>query len=199
MATSSPEASATLITELHRVVDLTLRYVAAGGSAILAFGVVQGRNFEFLRTGSTQSDVSGWLLLLHVAVLGVAIYAVHRAILFRLVHIPLFAIVGRLVHPPLGPFALQDRIRELMIQHRQSRPPHPWSNAFDTWSAECHFLYCSAWGTFLAVALAQLVGIPWGATGEICLSVGAALFVAALVHDGAAAKKIMEKYGTNAT
>ncbi len=196
MAASSPESSATLITELHRIVDLTLRYLAAGGSAVLAFGVVQGKNFEFLRSGPTQPDVSGWLLLLHVAVLGVAIYAVHRAIIFRLVHIPLFAFVGRLVRPPLGPCALQDRIRELMIQHRQSRPPHPWSNAFDTWSAECHFLYCSAWGTLLAVGLAQLLGLPWDITSKICLSVGATLFVAALIHDGAAARKIMEKYTT---
>ena len=194
MATQS-EPTPSLFTEMHRVVDLTLRYIAAGGSAILAFGVIQGNDFEFLRAGSAQPDVSGWLILLHVSVLGIAIYAVHRAVLFRLVHIVLFGIVGRFLKHPRGPFQLEKRIRELRIKHRSSQPPHPWSKAFDTWAAECHFLYCSAWGTFLAVALAWLIG-PWSTTSSICLSVAVALFVSALVHDGAEAIKILEKLDT---
>ena len=165
--TAQSDTTASLFTEVHRLVDLTLRYIAAGGSAILAFGIIQGRNFEFLRVGSTQQDVSGWLILLYVSIIGIAIYAIHSAILFRFAHVVLFGIVGRFLTPPRGAWKLAQRIRDLRIKHRNTQPPHQWSSAFDAWAAECHFLYCSAWGASFAVALAEFIDIPWERAREV--------------------------------
>ena len=184
--TAQSDSTTSVLAEIQRLVDLTLRYIAAGGSAVLVFGVIQARNFEFLRAGSAQQDISGWLVLLFVAVLGIAIYAIHTAILFRFILFVLFRV------PPRKPADL-DLIRELRIKHRATNPPHPWSRTFDTWAAQVHFLYCSAWGTFSAIVLAKAVQIPWGETSSICLVIGITLLVAGIVHDYALSSKILEK------
>jgi hypothetical protein len=182
--TNSPDTTASLLTEAHRLVDLTLRYIAAGGSAVLAFGLIQGRNFEFLRAGQ---DVSGWLIVLFISVVGIAIYAIHRAVLFRLVHFVLYTIVGRHLTPVRGPVELENETRIRRIDRRQRADP--WDRIFNSWNAECHFLYCSSWGTFSAVALGSAIGLPWDRSTSICLAIGIGLLIAALVHDTAATLK----------
>ena len=179
----SGDTAASVLAEVHKLVDLVLRYVAAGGSAVLAFGLIQGRNFEFLRAGPGQQDVSGWLVLLFISILGVAIYAVHRAVLYRVVSKVPYTIVGLFfVTPRCGPWQLDKDTRDRRIERRKRNDP--WQLSFDAWAAECHFLYCSAWGTLLAVALANAIDLPWDQSTLLCVIVGLTLLLSAFIHDG---------------
>ncbi|TAN66549.1 MAG: hypothetical protein EPN17_13565 [Methylobacter sp.] len=188
--TNSSDITTSLLTEAHTVVDLALRYIAAGGSAILAFGLIQGHSFEFLRTGSGQQDVSGWLMLLFIFILGITIYTIHRAVLFRLSHVFLYSIVGLFLVPARSAFALEKETTTRRLERRNRQDG--WGKIFDSWAAECHFLYCSSWGILSALALAEAIGLPWGRSSSICFFTGTVLFISALIHDGVMVLKEIE-------
>jgi hypothetical protein len=183
-ASPKSEAPATIWTEVHRLVNLVLRYIAAGGSALLAFGAIRG-NLDFLRSGPPPAEISGWLVLLFVAVLGTAIYAIHSAILYRAIIWGVYS---------LHPLRLSDidLVRDLRHRHRVTQPPHPWTNSFDTWAAEVHFLFCSAWGTFAAIGVTYALDTPWRPANTACVVIGAVLFISGVVHNYYLSRKVLE-------
>src|SRR6266567_4985371 len=63
---------------IQKLLNFLLRYIVAGGSAVLAFGLTQDQPFSFLRVGT---ELSALLLLFFVSVIGPALYAILAAVI----------------------------------------------------------------------------------------------------------------------
>lgn len=171
--------SLTVVSEAQRLVNLVLRYLVAGGAAILAFGLLQGQHFIFLRAGS--NDISLWLTLLVVLVCGTAIYALHQAVLYRLV----FWVLACALVPMLRLGCKPTRLRTWLLERRialYKRDPEI-QRVVEARQAECHFLYCSSWGISFAVGWVAASGQALDKTATIVTFIAAVLLLAALLHN----------------
>ena len=174
---------AAAVEQIQRLVDLLLRYVVAGGAALLVFGYLQAANFAFLRVGQS-SDISLYITTLVVVVCGVTIYTVHRGLLYR----PLLSAQMNLsIHKhrlPLSAKGLDDILTDNRIRRKADAAEKPLQNHFDRWAAEVHLLYSSAWGGSLATALAFANG--YKSSFSVALFIGMVvllLFGSAFWHD----------------
>jgi hypothetical protein len=175
-------AALDVLTKTQELINFLLRYVVAGGSAVLAFGLTQQDPFSFLRV---EKELSVLLLLLFVFVIGPAIYSIHRAALHPFILVFIFNLLrvrNRLDKITWRQWSTLDRV--LAKQKETWRTPIPSSpllGTYEGWAAQAHFLYCSAFGTGFALGLARF-NSPANHFAEI-LTVGSILFGAALVCD----------------
>jgi len=162
---------------IQKLITFLLRYIVAGGSAILAFGLTQKDSFSFMRSGTEISPV---LLLLFVSVIGPAIYAIHRAFL----HVIIIRSIEFFLRPKnIGDLSL--RKFDLILSEQLERwraASDDWLTTYEPWAAQIHFLYCSAWGIGFALAFAWKFN-PSAKNITPILLVGAFLLFAALISD----------------
>lgn len=175
--------TAQLLANLQRVIDLLLRYVVPGGSAVLVFGLLREHAFGFLVAGA---EVSVTLLLLVVFTVGPAIYGIHRAVLHPII---LCGVLGgiRLSHKDNGNCSAPKTVRGVDIAmsdvlNAWKKEGDPWVPYYEAWAAQIHFLYGSAWGVCAALALAFAVDSTLPAIGP-CIVVAAILLACGLVSD----------------
>ncbi|HET8670560.1 MAG TPA: hypothetical protein VFM05_08040 [Candidatus Saccharimonadales bacterium] len=162
---------------IQKLINFFLRYIVAGGSAVLAFGLTQQDPFSFLRIGN---EVSVLLLLLFISVVGPTIYSVHKAVLHEIVVkcIEFFSRPKDLKNVSLQRFDLA--LEKQLEQWRQNGDA--WLSTYEPWAAQVHFLYCSAWGTAVALGLARQFN-PNAKNFLPIVVVGSVLFIAAVVSD----------------
>jgi hypothetical protein len=164
----------------RELVNFLLRYVVAGGSAILAFGLTQQDPFSFLRVGT---ELSALLLLLFVSVIGPAIYAIHRAALHPFILVFLFTALT-LRHKLNIEWWQAWTLDSILATQKEKWPTAGdwWLSTYEGWAAQVHFLYCSAFGTGFALGFAYWFN-PNAQHVQAILTVGLILFAAALVSD----------------
>lgn len=178
MEPSNPVAHA------QKLIDLALRYVGSGGAAILAFGAVQTPAFAFLHVsgGAAGSDLSSWLILLYVVIVGPAIYAIHRTILHPVVLGCILYFCKRRLAPEFTVRDLDVRMAEYLATERAQSAP--WTASNDAWTAQVHFLYCASWGIALAFGLHYLIDAAlFNKHATIGIAVCLILLVPAIVSD----------------
>jgi sterol desaturase/sphingolipid hydroxylase (fatty acid hydroxylase superfamily) len=171
-----------ILKQVNTLVDLLLRYLLGGGVAVLVFGYLQGQHFDFLRVGQSN-EASIYITILLVFTCGISLYVFHRALIYRAV---LWLLHWRLIrrldldHKPKQLEAILTENR----QHRRKETPNE-QQYFDTWGAEAHFLYSSAWGSLFAVLFAYGIGVfkPNRSIALMALVLIGILIWAAVVHD----------------
>lgn len=165
-----------MLANAERFVSLLLRYVVAGGTAVLAFGSLETPRFTSLKLGA-PADISIGHLALLVFVVGPGIYSIHRAALHPILrHCVLWMLRNRLSSVRTVSElkrTISDKTLNLGVN------ADPWARVYDAWSAELHFLYCSSWGLLAAYGLHWLAGtqissaewhIGWAAIGVLMTS-----------------------------
>lgn len=192
----SPSTVSGLFAEVHRITDHALRYVASGGSALLTFGLVEGNHFRFLCVDSPPKELSAWLLVLFISAPGIAIYAVHRALLYRTVGMIAYMIVLKTLRKKndagfssKNVSDLYDLLIQRQLSRMDSKDGTKWLPKFATWAAEVHYLYCSAWGIVCAVLIAQALSVGTPISKWISAIIALVLLIAAEVHDVCMIKK----------
>ncbi len=168
----------------QKLLDLLLRYVVSGGAAILAFGAVQTPSFGFLRVagGAGGTEVSSWLMLLYVVVVGPAIYAVHRSVLHPVVLACVLFFLKRRHAPALSVRELDLRVAKMLATGRAET--NQWIPTNDAWSAQIHFLYCASWGIGFAFGLHFLIDpAQLNKHVGVGIAVGLALLASAVAGD----------------
>lgn len=173
----------TFAASAQKLIDLLLRYVVPGASAVLAFGAIEyPQPFAFLRVSGT-SEVSSWAMFLYVSVVGPAIYAVHRGVLHYPLALALIWIAKHLQKSALSVSQLEHQMAEAIASWRKS--DDKWVPTYEAWSAQVHFLYCSAWGVGAALGLHYLIDPAHATKHWFVLTLGAAvLFLTGLISDG---------------
>jgi hypothetical protein len=142
-----------LLQQTQKLINFLLRYVVAGGSAILAFGLVQKDGFDFLRVGT---EISSLLLLLFILVIGPTIYSIHRAFChFVILHLFIFLPLKAASKLRVGFWKVDSTLTNQLNKWRADSQAdnHKWIPTFEGWAAQIHFLYCSAWGIGFALLL----------------------------------------------
>lgn len=170
------------LTKIQQLVNFLLRYVVAGGSAVLAFGLTQQDPFSFLRVGK---EISVLLLLLFVSVIGPAIYSIHRAAFHPFILVFIFTLLryrNKLDKITWWHWWVLDRaLAEQKETWRTSTPPKAILGTYEGWAAQAHFLYCSAYGTGFALGIAYFN--PGVKHFKAVLIIGLIFLVAGLVND----------------
>jgi hypothetical protein len=138
-----------VLKKTQELVNFLLRYLVAGGSAILAFGLTQQHPFSFLQVGTELSPV---LLLFFVSVIGPAVYSIHKAALHQVILIPIFLGLRCWHRLDIRWWEL-DRTLTRQLEKWRKPPPHEWMSTYEAWAAQIHFLYCSAFGIIFALVL----------------------------------------------
>lgn len=175
-----------VLKKTQELVNFLLRFVVAGGSAVIAFGLTQQPpSFSFLQVGT---ELSALLLLLFVFVIGPAIYSIHRAALHPFILIFIFTALRAINKlDKIRWWRWWELDRALAINKetwRTSSPPYALLGTYEGWAAQVHFLYCSAFGTGSALGLAYFFN-PCANANHVkaILTIGLIFFVAALVSD----------------
>ena len=166
-----------LIVNAQRFLDLLLRYVVAGGAAVLAYGTLQPTPFSFLRVGT---EISPLLMLLAVAVIGPAIYSIHKAVLHPIVLALELTALKFLYKLQLSPRQMDIRMTDAMAKWKADG--NEWVPYYDAWAAQIHFLYCSAWGIGFACVLASFV-YSSVSNQKLALGLGTVLLLSAIISD----------------
>jgi len=160
--------------------NFLLRFIVAGGSAVIAFGLTQQNPFSFLRVGT---ELSTPLLLLFVFVIGPAIYSIHRAALHPLILVPMFIALAQKNKLNITWWHWWSLDRDLAVQKEKWRTTSTaLLSTYEGWAAQVHFLYCSAFGTSSALGLAYYFN-PSANHVKAILTIGLIFFAAALVSD----------------
>jgi len=174
-----------VLTKTQELINFLLRYVVAGGSAVLAFGLTQQDPFSFLRVGI---ELSPLLLLLFVSVIGPAIYSIHRAALHPLILVLMFmalTLKKKLKSEEVKWYEWRKLDRSLAKMKEKWRTTPADSgllSTYEAWAAQVHYLYCSAFGTGFALGLAFYFN-PTANHIKPLLTISLILFAAALVSD----------------
>ena len=175
-----------LLKKIQELVNFLLRYVVAGGSAVLVFGLTQHDPFSFLRVGAELSPV---LVLLFVSVIGPAIYSIHRAALHPVILIPMFIVLSRAKQLKIDMTAIGFKWWELDRKLAESKEKWRTDNSYsgllstyEGWAAQVHYLYCSAFGAAFALAIAYFFN-PRADHIKPILITSLVLFVAAVISD----------------
>jgi hypothetical protein len=169
-----------VLKKTQELVNFLLRYVVAGGSAVLVFGLTQQDRFSFLRVGN---ELSILLLLLFVSVIGPAIYSIHRALVHPLILNGIYKVLLRYREDKLKPVKLVALDRALSKQlEKWRKDEHQWLSTYEGWAAQIHFLYCSFFGITSALVLAclnqnSIYKLP-------ILIIGVIILAAAILSDG---------------
>jgi hypothetical protein len=178
-------AALDVLTKTQELINFLLRYVVAGGSAVLAFGLTQQNPFSFLRVGT---ELSPLLLLLFVSVIGPAIYSIHRAALHPLILV--FMLMALTWRKKLKKEEVK-RHEWWKLDRSLAKAKEKWRttptlsgllSTYEAWAAQIHYLYCSAFGTGFAVVLACYFN-PTPNHIKPILTISLLLFGAALVSD----------------
>ena len=178
-------AALDVLTKTQELINFLLRYVVAGGSAVLAFGLTQQNPFNFLRVGT---ELSPLLLLLFVSVIGPAIYSVHKAALHPLILVPMFMALTRrkkLKEAEVKWYQWRelDRCLARVKEKWRITPAHSGLlSTYEAWAAQVHYLYCSAFGTGFALGFAYYFN-PTANHIKPILTISLIVFAAALVSD----------------
>jgi hypothetical protein len=142
-----------LLSDLQALINALLRFGIAGGSAVLAYAALRQDHFAFLSLGTAATDVSWVLLLFVVAVVGPALYALHRAVLYPpIVFILQWILIRKHGLKGISPSMLRRDIDRFKLTSRRkisSRRPD-----LEAAASQVHFLFCSAWGCAAAISLA---------------------------------------------
>jgi len=138
-----------VLKKTQELVNFLLRYLVAGGSAILAFGLTQQHPFSFLLVGTELSPI---LLLLFISVIGPAIYSFHKAALHQLILVPMFPVLRWWHRVDIRWWEL-DRTLTRQLEKWRKPPPDEWMSTYEAWAAQIHFLYCSAFGIIFVLVL----------------------------------------------
>ena len=141
--------------EIEKMLNTIIRYLLAGGAAVLAFGVVRPSHFHFLCVDSQQKEISATLTMLFVLVSGAATYLLHRALFFPLIYWCLIRIL-KSKKSGLAQSRTHNEIVNALTTTRNTRRRGaiPMQSHFDTWAAEVHALYGICLGSLFAIAAA---------------------------------------------
>src|SRR5260221_2996652 len=74
-----------LVKKSSHIINILLRYFAAGAAAILALGYTKNYSFAFLKSDPIDKDVSTAVFIVVTFVAGMSIYSIHRAILLTVI------------------------------------------------------------------------------------------------------------------
>lgn len=161
----------------QKLINFFLRYIVAGGSAVLAFGLTQRDPFNFLRIGN---ELSVLLLFLFILVIGPTIYSIHKSFLHEIIVKSIEFLSRPQSH---GTVSLEKFDLALEKQLELWRKDgDAWLSTYEPWAAQVHFLYCSAWGIGLALILARQFNADPKNMLPLLL-VGLGLFMAAVISD----------------
>lgn len=154
--------------EIQSFANAIVRYMGGGGSFVLALCLLR----EWRLPGDT-GDVSLYFTTLAVAVSGIMIYALHRAVPYPCILAALHRL-RRFIDPKAPTHADH---AERRIDRRKADAPI--QRHFDTWGSEVHFLYCSAWGILSATLVCVIAESdclrPWCLVPLAVVLLGAAV------------------------
>jgi len=128
--------------------DELLRYVFAGGIALLTLYVSHPSAFESRRSGSALFDTS--VLAAVALIVGSLIYSLHRALLYPLVYrVLVWILYARKQNASKGhslkcyPYKLELKLD--IERWRRSQNEKSLQKNLNSWATQVHFLFCSTW------------------------------------------------------
>ena len=172
--------SITELKEIENALNTLMRYVLAGGAAVLAFGIIRPSHFRFLCSDGEHQAVSATLALLFVLVSGATVYLLHRALLFPFVfRCLLFGIIKRrkLAHTEK---TLDAALAEKRLEYRKSNDHKGFH--FGRWAAEVHALYGICLGSLIPFFVPLASDRQFSQYAVTVLIAAIFIFVAALRH-----------------